>query len=142
MPKSCVVASSFPARALLSRLSARVEIPRAHGGGHRVLDRPAGKRNRQAHRDPGRRRKVHGRPNLGYAYLHTALDDHSRLAYTEILADETRETAAAFLARAHASYAAAGITIERVLTDKGPATGQKRGPTGSSPWMSWSPGRF
>jgi transposase len=38
---------------------------------------------------------------------------------TEILADEKRETAAGFLARAHAWYAAAGITIERVLTDNG-----------------------
>jgi transposase InsO family protein len=89
------------------------------GGGHRVLDRAAGKRNRSAHRDPARRRTVHGRPNLGYACLHTALDDHSRLAYTEILADETRETATAFLARAHAWYAAAGVAIERVLTDNG-----------------------
>ena len=65
--------------------------------------------NSQAHRDPARRRAAHGRPNLGYGYLHTALDDHSRLAYTEILADETKETAAAFLTRAHAWYAAAGI---------------------------------
>ena len=89
------------------------------GGGHRVLGLAPGKRNRQAHRDPARRRKVHGRPNLGYGYLHTALDDHSRLAYTEILPDETRETAAAFLARAHAWYTAAGITIERVISDNG-----------------------
>ena len=89
------------------------------GGGHRVLGRAAGLRNKQAHRDPARRRKFPGRPNLGYGYLHTALDDYSRLAYTEILADETRESSAAFLARAHAWYAAAGITIERVLTDNG-----------------------
>jgi transposase InsO family protein len=89
------------------------------GGGHRALGRQAGKHNKQAHRDPARRRKVPGRPNLGYACLHTALDDRSRLAYTEILEDETRETAAAFLTRAHAWYAAAGITIERVLTDNG-----------------------
>jgi transposase InsO family protein len=89
------------------------------GGGHRVLGRQAGKHNKQAHRDPGRRRKVPGRPNLGYGYLHTALDDYSRLAYTEILEDETRETSAAFLGRAAAWYAAAGITIERVLTDNG-----------------------
>ena len=89
------------------------------GGGHRVVSREQGKRNRQAHRDPGRRRKVHGQPNLGYGYLHTALDDHSRLAYTEILSDETSQTAVAFLARAHACYAAAGITIERVITDNG-----------------------
>ncbi len=89
------------------------------GGGWRTLGRAAGNRNSQAHRNPARRRTSHGRPNLGYGYLHTALDDHSRLAYTEILADERKETAAAFLARAHAWYAAAGITIERVLSDNG-----------------------
>jgi transposase InsO family protein len=89
------------------------------GGGHRVAGREQGKRNKQAHRDPRRRRKVHGRPNLGYGYLHTALDDRSRLAYTEILEDEKRETAAAFLARAHAWYAGHGIAVERVLTDNG-----------------------
>ncbi len=48
-----------------------------------------------------------------------ALDDHSRLAYTEILPDKTKDTAVAFLARAHAWYAAAVITIERVLSDNG-----------------------
>lgn len=82
------------------------------GGGWRVTGRGAGQRNRRA-ADPRRN------PNLGYGYLHTALDDHSRLAYTEILADEKKDTAAAFLARAAAWYAAAGITIERVLTDNG-----------------------
>src|SRR5262249_23063029 len=56
---------------------------------------------------------------IGYSCLHTAIDDHSRLAYTEILADERKETAAAFLARAAAWYAAAGITIERVISDNG-----------------------
>jgi len=82
------------------------------GGGHRVRSRQAGQRNR--HRaSPGRN------PVLGYGYLHTALDDHSRLAYTEILPDERKDTAAAFLARAHTWYAAAGITIERVLSDNG-----------------------
>jgi transposase InsO family protein len=47
------------------------------------------------------------------------LDDYSRLAYTEILADERKDTAAAFLSRAHAWYASHGITIERVLSDNG-----------------------
>ena len=68
---------------------------------------------------PAPRRNRYGQPLLGYGYLHTALDDHSRLAYTEILADERKDTAAAFLARAHAWYAAAGITIERVISDNG-----------------------
>jgi transposase InsO family protein len=89
------------------------------GGGHRIAGRQAGNRNRQTHRDPARPRKVPGRANLGYSYLHTALDDHSRLAYTEILADEGKGTAVAFLRRAHAWYASLGITIERVLSDNG-----------------------
>ena len=42
-----------------------------------------------------------------------------RSAYTEILPDERKETAAAFLVRAHAWFAAAGITIERVISDNG-----------------------
>jgi transposase InsO family protein len=88
------------------------------GGGHRILGRQAGKRNSQATTTPAGRTR-HRKPILGYSYLHTALDDHSRLAYTEILADETKETATAFLARAGAWYAAAGITIQRVLTDNG-----------------------
>jgi hypothetical protein len=71
------------------------------GGGWRSLGRDAGKRNSRAHRDPARRLRAGGRPNLGYSYLLSALDDHSRLAYTEILSSERKETAAAFLAREH-----------------------------------------
>jgi transposase InsO family protein len=82
------------------------------GGGWRIHGRTQGLRNRHL-TSPGQH------PAIGYGYLHTSLDDHSRLAYTEILADETKETAAAFLARAHAWYAAAGITIERVISDNG-----------------------
>ena len=89
------------------------------GGGHRVHGREQGRRNSSAHRDPSRPRKVHGRANLGYQYLHNAVDDHSRLAYTEILADETRETAAGFWTRAQAFFTAHGITVKRVLTDNG-----------------------
>jgi hypothetical protein len=67
--------------------------------------------------------RAHGRPatrtkkRLGYAYLHTAIDDYSRLAYTEVLADEKGRTAAAFWRRAHAWFRAWGLTVERVLTD-------------------------
>jgi transposase InsO family protein len=88
------------------------------GGGWRVHGRQAGRRNRQATRTPAGQTRYRN-PIIGYGYLHTALDDHSRLAYTEILADERKETATAFLIRATAWYAAAGITIERVLTDNG-----------------------
>ncbi|WP_344098248.1 IS481 family transposase, partial [Streptomyces stramineus] len=72
------------------------------GGGHKVLGRAAGRKNRTG---------------TGLACLHTALDDHSRLAYTEDLPDEKAATCAAFLTRATAWFAARGITVERVLTD-------------------------
>jgi transposase InsO family protein len=70
--------------------------------------------------------RVHGRAaragrkrGQGYTFLHTALDDHSRLAYSELLADERQETAAAFWTRANAYFAHCGITVARVLTDNG-----------------------
>jgi transposase InsO family protein len=88
-------------------------------GGHRFLGRAAGNRNRQAHRDPARARKRHGRPNLGYCFIHSALDGYTRLAYSEALNDETADTTLAFWARARAFFAAHGITVERVLTDNG-----------------------
>ena len=56
---------------------------------------------------------------IGYSYLHTAIDDCSGLAYSEILPDERKETAAAFWHRARAFFTAAGITVQRVLTDNG-----------------------
>ena len=55
---------------------------------------------------------------IGYDYVHSAVDDHSRLAYSEILADEQGDTAAGFLHRAAAFFAAHGIArIETVMTD-------------------------
>jgi hypothetical protein len=54
-----------------------------------------------------------------YAYLHNAVDDHSRFAYTEILDGEKKETAAGFWERANAAFNAGGITVSRVLTDNG-----------------------
>jgi transposase InsO family protein len=89
------------------------------GGGHRVHGRAIGTRYRSAHRDPTRPRKLSNRPNLCYSYLHNAIDDHSRLAYTEILPDETKDTAAAFWGRAHAFFTHCGVTVARVLTDNG-----------------------
>ena len=89
------------------------------GGGHRAVGRAQGVRNSGAHRDPNRKRKAPGRPNLGYAYLHHAVDDYSRYAYSEILTDETKQTATAFMARALDHFAAIGITTTRVMTDNG-----------------------
>lgn len=62
-------------------------------------------------------------PRDRYSYLHHAVDDHSRLAYSEILADEKKETAAAFGVRAAVFVAAHGINVNAVLTDNGHATG-------------------
>lgn len=66
--------------------------------------------------------RVHGRPGhdhtgVGYDYIHSAVDDHSRLAYSEICGDERAPTAAAFWTRATAFFAAHGIAVQRVLTD-------------------------
>jgi transposase InsO family protein len=58
------------------------------------------------------------RARIGYDYVHSMVDDHSRLAYSEILPDEKGSTCAAFMLRAAEYFAAHGITgIERVLTD-------------------------
>ena len=76
------------------------------GGGHRVLGRTVGNHNNHKH----------GR---GYAFLHHAVDDHSRVAYSEILADERKATAAAFWGRARAFFESLDINVTAVLTDNG-----------------------
>ena len=74
---------------------------------------------------PGGGWRMHGkdrRPRrvfAGYRYIHTAVDDRTRLAYSEVLADEQAETAAGFWTRAVLWFALHGITIERVITDNG-----------------------
>jgi len=70
-----------------------------------------------------RRRDAHGhdRGISGWEYVHVAVDDYSRLAYAEVLADERASTAIGFLKRALAFFARYGITVERILTDNGPA---------------------
>ncbi|WP_405482819.1 IS481 family transposase [Streptomyces anulatus] len=73
------------------------------GGGHRTLGRQAGRATRS---------------NMGFDYIHSAVDDHSRLAYSEIHTDEKAATCAGFLTRAAAFFHRQGIPrIERVLTD-------------------------
>jgi transposase InsO family protein len=78
-------------------------VPR--GGGHRLLGRE------NAPHDTG----------AGYEYVHSAVDDHSRLAYSEILPDERAETCAAFLRRTVEFFAGYGVTVERLLTDNAKA---------------------
>jgi transposase-like protein len=76
------------------------------GGGWRVHGRAA-------------RNHVRERTRIGYAFVHSAVDAHSRLAYSEVLADERGLTAAAFWQRARDFFAAYGIVVERVLSDNG-----------------------
>lgn len=71
---------------------------------------------------PGHR--IHGQHGMqakgvGWEYVHVAIDDHTRLAYAEVLRNEKRQTAVGFLRRAHDWYARRGIVIQRVLSDNG-----------------------
>jgi hypothetical protein len=81
------------------------------GGGWKVLGRQVGNKNN------AETNRVAGKP--AYGFIHAALDDHSRLAYAEILPNERKDTAAAFWLRAHEWYAQHGINVEEVLTDNG-----------------------
>jgi hypothetical protein len=62
---------------------------------------------------------VWGVRSEGYAYLHDAVDDHSRLAYSEIFDDERKDTAADFWRRANVFFSEHGNVVKRVLTDNG-----------------------
>ena len=89
------------------------------GGGWRYVGRQQGSRNRSA--TQGKPRNRFSNPLVGTAFVHTVLDDHSRVAYAEIHDDETAATAVAVLRRAVAWFAARGVRIERVLSDNGSA---------------------
>jgi transposase InsO family protein len=82
------------------------------GAGHRMTGR--------RHYNP-RRTDAAGRVRctVGYDYVHIAIDDCTRLAYAEVLADEQATTAIAFLRRALEFFARHGVSVERVITDNG-----------------------
>jgi transposase InsO family protein len=90
------------------------------GGGWRYVGPQQGKRNKSttAHRT-GRTAKGH--PNIGTAFVHTVIDDHSRVAYAEICPDEKATTAIGVLTRAVSWFAERGVPVERVLSDNGSA---------------------
>src|SRR3954464_5995328 len=83
------------------------KIGRIHDGG-------GWKAHGREHGQTGAQKKA----RIGFDYVHSLVDDHSRLAYSEILTDEKGATCAAFLLRAAEAFANFGITrIERVMTD-------------------------
>ena len=88
-------------------------------GGWRFHGRRAGNKNRAA--TPGKPRNRHRNPTMGTAFVHTVIDDHSRVAYAEIHDDEKALTAIGVLDRAVAWFAARGVVVERVLSDNGSA---------------------
>jgi transposase InsO family protein len=88
-------------------------------GGWRYVGRKQGLRNRAA--TPGKPRSIHRGPKIGTAFVHTVIDDHSRVAYAEVHDDETAATAITVLRHAVAWYAARGVVVERVLSDNGSA---------------------
>jgi len=71
------------------------------------------------HRMTGHVSRLHRNRGIGWDYLHIAVDDHSRVAYVELLPDELGVTVAAFLRRALRWFRAHGVRIRRVLTDNG-----------------------
>ena len=78
-----------------------------HGGGHRIVGRQQGNKYNDGPDRGGR----------GHAFLHCAVDDFRRLAYSEQLPNERKETAARSWRRAEAFFAEAGFTVEAVMTD-------------------------
>lgn len=68
------------------------------------------------HETGGTGRKRPGPPR-GHDYVHVAIDDHSRFAYAEVLADERGVTTAGFLARAVEAFALVGVSVQGILTD-------------------------
>lgn len=83
------------------------KLARIDGAGHRV------------HGDRGRQKNRRGGKRIGYEYVHVCVDDATRLAYVEVLADEKARTAVGFLRRARVWYRRHGVHIQRVMTDNG-----------------------
>jgi transposase InsO family protein len=92
------------------------------GGGWRYVGKSQGDRNRSATvARTGTPRNARRAPVLGTGFVHTVIDDHSRVAYAEICADEKAVTAIAVLQRATSWFAERGVIVERVLSDNGSA---------------------
>lgn len=90
------------------------------GGGWRYVGARQGARNRAS--TPGKARSpASRRPVMGYACVHSVIDDYSRVVYSEIHDDEKADTAVGVLQRAVSWFSARGVKVERVLSDNGSA---------------------
>jgi transposase InsO family protein len=78
-----------------------------------------GKFNRIGHRVTGDRTGQSNTRGVGWEYVHLAIDDHSRLAYSEILPDEKRASCLRFLFNALRFFRSLGVKVERIMTDNG-----------------------
>jgi transposase InsO family protein len=101
------IETSHPGELVHIDIKKQAKIP--PGGGWRV-NGWEGRTNRPGHKD---------RVPTGYAFIHSAIDAHSRIAYSEVLTNELATTAIGFWRRARAFFESYGIEIERVLTDNG-----------------------
>ena len=102
----CRIETSRPGELVHLDVKKQAKIP--PGGGWKIY-------GRGSQEDLDRRR----RNRVGYAYVHSAIDAHTRLAYSEVHENEQATTAIAFWRRARAFFTSYGIVIERVMTDNG-----------------------
>ena len=106
---------SFPAHRT-SRAGHTLE--RAHPG--ELIDiKKLGRFDRVGHRITGDRTGQSNARGIGWEFVHVAIDDASRVAFSQILPDEKKQSAVAFLKAAIAYYQSLGITVTRVMTDNG-----------------------
>lgn len=93
---------------------------REHPGELIHLDiKKLGKFNQIGHRITGDRRGQSSHRGVGWEFVHVSIDDHSRIAFANIMSDEKKRSAIAFLKAALAYYESLGIKVERVMTDNG-----------------------
>jgi transposase InsO family protein len=96
-----------------------IRYQREHPGELIHLDiKKLGRFDVEGHRVTGDRRKGSSR-GAGWEFVHVCIDDASRIAFSQVMPDEKKESATAFLTAALAYYASLGVTVSRVMTDNG-----------------------
>ena len=97
-----------------------VRYEREHPGEMIHLDiKKLGRFDRVGHRITGDRTGQSNSRGIGWEFVHVCIDDASRLAFSQIMPDEKKESATAFLKAAVAYYKSLGLTVARVMTDNG-----------------------